>query len=52
VGIEEAADGGEAFDAKMERLTTELSGLFAEGRKLEKEIKKRLARLAGRCRVI
>jgi len=42
VGIEEAASGGEPFDAKMARLTAELSGLFAEGRKMEKEIKRRL----------
>jgi type I restriction enzyme M protein len=42
VGIAEESSGGESFDEKMTRLTTELSGLFVESHKLEKEIKKRL----------
>ena len=42
VGIAEAADDGEPFDAKMERLTTELSSLFAESHRLEEEIKNQL----------
>ncbi|MDR1444269.1 MAG: type I restriction-modification system subunit M, partial [Treponema sp.] len=42
VGIAEEAGDGEPFEEKMTRLTTELSGLFAESRKLEKEIRKRL----------
>jgi type I restriction enzyme M protein len=42
VGIAEEAGDGEAFEEKMARLTGELGGLFAESRKLEKEIKKRL----------
>ena len=33
---------GEPFDEKMKRLTTELSGLFAESHRLEVEIKKQL----------
>jgi type I restriction enzyme M protein len=42
VGIPDQADDAEPFDEKMTRLTSELSGLFAESRKLENEIKKRL----------
>ena len=42
VGIAEAADDGEPFEAKMERLTTELSSLFAESHRLEEEIKNQL----------
>jgi type I restriction enzyme M protein len=42
VGIAEESTGGEPFEEKMTRLTTELSGLFDESHKLEKEIKKRL----------
>jgi type I restriction enzyme M protein len=41
-GIAEESAGGEPFEEKMTRLTTELSGLFVESHKLEKEIKKRL----------
>jgi type I restriction enzyme M protein len=40
VGIAEKAGDGEAFEEKMARLTGELSGLFAESHRLEKEIKK------------
>jgi type I restriction enzyme M protein len=42
VGIAEESGDSEAFEEKMGRLTAELSGLFSEGHKLEKEIKKRL----------
>lgn len=42
VGIEEQEDDGEPFDEKMERLTSELSELFAKSHALEKEIKKNL----------
>ena len=42
VGIAEQEDDGEPFDEKMKRLTTELSGLFAESHRLEVEIKKQL----------
>jgi type I restriction enzyme M protein len=43
VGLAEETGDGEPFGEKMTRLTGELSGLFAEGRKLEKEIRKRKA---------
>ena len=42
VGIAEAEDDGEPFEEKMNRLTSELSGLFAESHRLEDEIKKQL----------
>lgn len=42
VGIAEQEDDGEPFDEKMERLTTELSGLFEKSHQLEAEIKKQL----------
>ena len=42
VGIEEQEDDGEPFDEKMERLTNELSELFAKSHDLENEIKKNL----------
>lgn len=42
VGIEDVEDDGEPFDEKMRRLTEELSGLFDESHRLEKEIKERL----------
>jgi type I restriction enzyme M protein len=42
VGIEEQEDDGEPFEEKMERLTTELYGLFKESHKLEDEICKKL----------
>jgi type I restriction enzyme M protein len=42
VGIPDQAADAEPFDEKMTRLTSELSGLFTESHKLEKEIKKRL----------
>ena len=42
VGIEEAEDDGEPFEEKMARLTTELSGLFEESHRLEKEIREKL----------
>jgi type I restriction enzyme M protein len=41
MGITEEAGDGEGFEEKMTRLTGELSGLFTEIRKLEKEIRKR-----------
>ena len=42
VGIEEQEDDGEPFNEKMERLTSELSALFAKSHDLENEIKKNL----------
>jgi len=45
VGAEEAETDGEPFDAKMKRLTATLAEQFAEGAKLEKEIRKNLASL-------
>ena len=42
VGIAEQEDDGEPFAEKMQRLTSELSGLFAESHRLEAEIKKQL----------
>ena len=42
VGIEEQENDGEPFEQKMERLTTELSGLFAKSHELEAEIRKKL----------
>lgn len=42
VGLAEQEDDGEPFDEKMARLTEELSGLFAESHRLEKEIQERL----------
>jgi type I restriction enzyme M protein len=42
VGIAEQEDDGEPFAEKMSRLTSELSGLFAESHRLEDEIKKQL----------
>lgn len=43
VGIEEQEDDSEPFEEKMKRLTSELSELFKEGHKLEKQIKDNLA---------
>ena len=43
VGIEEQEDDGEPFEEKMERLTTELYGLFKKSHDLENEIRKKLA---------
>lgn len=42
VGIEEQEDDDEVFEEKMERLTKELSEMFAQSHQLEDEIKKRL----------
>ena len=42
VGIAEQEDDGEPFTEKMQRLTSELSNLFAESHRLEEEIKKQL----------
>ncbi|MDD4759582.1 MAG: class I SAM-dependent DNA methyltransferase [Bacteroidaceae bacterium] len=42
VGIAEQEDDGEPFDEKMQRLTSELSELFAKSHELENEIKKQL----------
>lgn len=42
VGIEEQEDDGEPFDAKMKRLTGELSGLFTKSHELEDKIRKNL----------
>ena len=40
VGIEEQEDDGEPFEQKMNRLTSELSELFAKNHELEDEIRK------------
>ena len=45
VGAAEAEDDGEPFDEKMKRLTAELAEQFAEGRRLEEEIKANLGSL-------
>ncbi|MFM2151924.1 MAG: hypothetical protein RL199_359 [Pseudomonadota bacterium] len=42
VGAEEVEDDGEPFDEKMKRLVTMLEEQFAEGARLEKEIRKNL----------
>ena len=42
VGIAEQEDDGEPFAEKMQRLTSELSGLFTESHRLEDEVKKQL----------
>ena len=42
VGIEEIEDDGEPFGKKMERLTSELSDMFAKSHELEEEIRKKL----------
>ncbi|NLS77972.1 MAG: SAM-dependent DNA methyltransferase [Chloroflexi bacterium] len=46
VGIEEAEDDGEAFEAKMARLTAQLREQFAEGERLEREVRRNLESLA------
>lgn len=43
VGIVEQADDGEPFDAKMTRLTAELSNLFAQSDALQSDIRDKLA---------
>jgi len=43
VGIAETEDDGEPFQEKMERLTSELSDLFAQSHNLEEEIRKQLS---------
>ncbi len=45
VGAEEVEDDGEPFDAKMRRLTATLAQQFAQGAKLEKEIRRNLRSL-------
>ena len=45
VGTEEVEDDGEPFEEKMKRLTSELKGQFAEGKKLEEEIKINLGKI-------
>jgi type I restriction enzyme M protein len=42
VGIQEEEEDEEKFEAKMKRLTSELSTQMEEGKKLDKEIKKNL----------
>ena len=42
VGIEEHEDDGEPFEDKMNRLTSELSEMFAKSHELEDEIRKKL----------
>jgi len=45
LGIADVEDDGEPFEEKMERLTGELSDLFAKSRKAEEEIRKNLRSL-------
>ncbi|SDZ37326.1 type I restriction enzyme M protein [Proteiniborus ethanoligenes] len=45
VGIEDVEDDGIPFEEKMEKLTSELSELFAKSRRLEEEIRKKLGGL-------
>ena len=42
VGIEEQEDDGEPFEEKMQRLTSELSEMFAKSHELENEIREKL----------
>lgn len=42
VGIEEQEDDGEPFEDKMNRLTSELSEMFAKSHELEEKIRKNL----------
>ena len=42
VGIAEQEEDGEPFEEKMQRLMSELSGLFEESHRLEKEIREKL----------
>lgn len=42
VGIEEQEDDGEPYEEKMQRLTSELSGMFAKSIELQEEIRKKL----------
>ena len=42
VGIADVEDDGEPFEIKMDRLTSELSGLFEKSHELEDEIRKQL----------
>lgn len=48
VGIAEQEDDGEPFEEKMERLTTELFGLFDKSHELEDSICKKLAEIGYR----
>jgi len=45
VGAEDAEEDDEAFSEKMERLTAELAGRFAESSRLEDEIRKNLSKI-------
>ena len=45
VGAEAAQEDGEPFEVKRRRLTAALEGQFAEGRRLEDEIRANLAGL-------
>ena len=42
MGIEQEEEDGEPFEEKMQRLTSELSGLFAKSHELEAEIRNKL----------
>jgi type I restriction enzyme M protein len=48
VGAEEAADDGEPFEEKMQKLVTELNAQFTESAKLEQAIKANLTTLTWR----
>ena len=50
VGIEEQEDDGEPFEEKMDRLTSELSELFAKSHTLEAEIREKLGAMFRRWR--
>lgn len=45
VGIADVEDESEPFEEKMERLTEELTALFAQSREVEEEIKKRVGEI-------
>ena len=42
MGIEEQEDDDEPFEEKMDRLTSELTEMFAKSHELEDEIRKKL----------
>ncbi len=50
VGIADAEDDGEPFEEKMERLTNELSELFAEDLRLQNEIREQLGKIGYKVR--
>ncbi len=51
VGAEESEEDDEAFIEKMQRLTTQLGGQFAESARLEAEIRKNLAKIGFEVKI-